>query len=55
MIVGFNMDASPFVPRLILLDVSIIVKGVEYPIRIPQYKQDSSIIDNSMQYNKVLG
>jgi len=44
MTVGFNMDASPFVPRLILLDVSIIVKGVEYPIRIPHNKQANSEI-----------
>lgn len=29
MTVGFKIDASPNVPRLILLEVSIIVKGVE--------------------------
>lgn len=44
-IVGFNTDASPFVPRLILLDVSIMVNGVEYPILIPHNKQASSVID----------
>lgn len=42
MTVGFNMDASPLVPRLILLEVSIMVNGVEYPIRIPHNKQASS-------------
>lgn len=44
--VGFNIDASPFVPRLILLDVSIMVNGVEYPIRTPQNKQASSVTHN---------
>jgi len=45
MTVGFNTAASPFVPRLILLDVSIIVNGVEYPILIPHNKQASSVIN----------
>lgn len=43
--VGLNTAASPFVPRLILLDVSIIVNGVEYPILIPHNKQASSVIN----------
>lgn len=42
MSVGFRIEASPFVPRLILLDVSIMVNGVEYPILIPHNKQASS-------------
>lgn len=45
MTVGFNIEASPFVPRLILLEVSIIVSGVEYPIRMPHSKQANSEIE----------
>lgn len=44
MTVGLNMEASPFVPFLILLDVSIIVNGVEYPIRTPHNIQTSSVM-----------
>lgn len=58
MTVGFKIDASPLVPRLILLDVSIIVNGVEYPIRIPHNKQASSMTHkrqiNFTSYNKLL-
>lgn len=48
MTVGLNMEASPFVPFLILLDVSIIVNGVEYPIRTPHNKQTNSVIDKKV-------
>lgn len=43
-IVGLNTDASPLVPRFILLEESIIVNGVEYPIFIPHNKQTNSVI-----------
>lgn len=33
--VGCNIEASPFVPLFILLDVSVRVKGDPYPIELP--------------------
>ena len=33
MTVGRKTEASPFVPCLILLEESIIVSGVEYPVK----------------------
>ena len=33
--VGFNIEASPFVPLFILFDVSVRVKGEPYPIEQP--------------------
>jgi hypothetical protein len=33
--VGRRTDASPLVPFLILLELSIMVKGVEYPMETP--------------------
>lgn len=58
MTVGFKIEASPLVPRFILLDVSIIVNGVEYPIRIPHNKQASSMTYKRQiiftSYNKLI-
>lgn len=33
--VGWSMEQSPLVPRFTLLDLSVIVRGVEYPIGTP--------------------
>lgn len=35
MIVGRRTEASPLQPLIILLDLSVIVRGVEYPIGMP--------------------
>jgi len=39
---------------LILLDVSIIVNGVEYPILIPHSKQASSVKNKLKKKNKLM-
>jgi hypothetical protein len=40
--VGRRTDASPLVPFLILLELSIMVRGVEYPIETPQSRHTDS-------------
>lgn len=40
--VGFNTDASPLLPRIILLLVSMSVVGVEYPMGTPVNRQTLS-------------
>lgn len=40
--VGFSTDASPLLPRIILLLVSMSVVGVEYPMGTPVNKQTLS-------------
>lgn len=40
--VGRRTDASPLVPFLILLELSIMVRGVEYPMETPHSKHTDS-------------